>query len=129
MTRIEQLARQWLRRAEGNLARAEQPKPPDGFWEDLCFDAQQAAEKAVKGVFVSQNIRFPLSHDLGELLTRLEEEGVEVSDEIKSTKFLTDYAVTTRYPHWGGPVTEEEYQKALDASRKIVAWARKSIEG
>ena len=33
-----------LRRAKGNLARAQQTKPKDAFWEDLCFDAQQAAE-------------------------------------------------------------------------------------
>ena len=40
----------WLRRAKGNLARAKQPKPKEAFWEDFCFDAQQAAEKAVKAV-------------------------------------------------------------------------------
>jgi len=33
------------------LALAKQPKPEDAFWEDLCFQAQQAAEKAIKYAF------------------------------------------------------------------------------
>ena len=33
----------WLVRAKGNLALAKQPKPEEAFWEDLCFQAQQAA--------------------------------------------------------------------------------------
>ncbi len=41
---------EWLRRAKSNLARAKQPKPDEAIWEDLCFDAQQAAERAVKAV-------------------------------------------------------------------------------
>lgn len=42
--------RDWLGRAKSNLARARQPKPDEVFWEDLCFDAQQAVEKALKAV-------------------------------------------------------------------------------
>jgi HEPN domain-containing protein len=56
----------WLRRAKGNLARAKQTKPKDAFWEDLCFDAQQAAEKAIKAVLVSRDLEFRKTHDLRE---------------------------------------------------------------
>jgi HEPN domain-containing protein len=38
--------REWLNRARGNLARAKS-RIPEAFLEDLCFDAQQAAEKAI----------------------------------------------------------------------------------
>jgi hypothetical protein len=38
----------WLKRAKSNLIRARQPKPDEVFWEDYCFDAQQAVEKALK---------------------------------------------------------------------------------
>ena len=34
----------WLKRAKSNLIRAKQPKHEEVFWEDLCFDAQQAVE-------------------------------------------------------------------------------------
>jgi len=50
----------WLRRAKSNLFRAKQSKPEQVFWEDLCFDAQQAAEKSVKALLVFHKIPFDL---------------------------------------------------------------------
>jgi len=38
----------WLRRAESNLHIARMGKGEGVFLEDLCFEAQQAAEKALK---------------------------------------------------------------------------------
>ncbi len=52
----------WLARAQSNLSRANQPKPDDVYWEDLCFDAQQAAEKALKALLIKRNIPFRFSH-------------------------------------------------------------------
>lgn len=44
-------AAEWLRRACSNLARARADRSvPEALYEDLCFDAQQAAEKAIKAV-------------------------------------------------------------------------------
>jgi HEPN domain-containing protein len=43
--------REWLNRAQSNLALA-QNVTADAMFEDLCFEAQQAAEKAIKGVFI-----------------------------------------------------------------------------
>jgi HEPN domain-containing protein len=42
-------AQECLKRAKGNLPLAKQPKPKEAFWDDLYFDAQQAAEKIDKG--------------------------------------------------------------------------------
>jgi hypothetical protein len=39
-------------RAKGDLALARAPLPEGGFYEDLCFHAQQAAEKALKSVYL-----------------------------------------------------------------------------
>jgi HEPN domain-containing protein len=63
--------REWLNRARGNLARAMAPVP-GGFLEDLCFDAQQCAEKAIKAVFVHRGETFPYIHDLKRLIGLLE---------------------------------------------------------
>jgi HEPN domain-containing protein len=41
--------REWINRARSNLVRA-QTTLPGVYLEDLCFDAQQAAEKAIKAV-------------------------------------------------------------------------------
>ena len=62
--------REWVRRAQSNLARAASPLP-DAYLEDFCFDAQQAAEKAIKAVFMAHGLTFPYIHDLGRLLTVL----------------------------------------------------------
>lgn len=44
---------QWLRRAESNLARARFGRQvPEVLYEDLCFDAQQAAEKSLKALML-----------------------------------------------------------------------------
>ena len=43
--------REWLNRARSNLARA-RDRAAEVYLEDLCFDAQQAAEKAIKAVMI-----------------------------------------------------------------------------
>ncbi len=61
--------REWIARAKSNMARA-RSIIPDVDLEDPCFDAQQAAEKAIMSVFIHRSETFPYSHDL-ELLFRL----------------------------------------------------------
>ncbi len=42
-------ANAWLQRAKSNMARAKAGRvSPDILYEDLCYDAQQAVEKALK---------------------------------------------------------------------------------
>ena len=41
--------REWINRARSNLIKAAN-RVPGVYLEDLCFDAQQAAEKAVKAL-------------------------------------------------------------------------------
>jgi HEPN domain-containing protein len=118
----------WLRRAKSNLIRARQPKPEDVLWEDLCFDTQQAAEKALKAVLVARRIPFRFVHDIAELLTLLENQGVILPEEIKASAGLTDYSVESRYPGPFEPITEEEFEKALQIAEAVVAWAESQIE-
>lgn len=51
---------EWLNRARSNLQRARlDVRLDDVYLEDLCFDAQQAAEKAIKAVMIHRGIDFP----------------------------------------------------------------------
>jgi len=68
---------EWINRAASNLDRS-RLLVPNSYFEDNCFEAQQAAEKAIKAVFIRKGIRFPLTHDLTRLLTRLEEAGLKI---------------------------------------------------
>ena len=60
---------EWLRRARSNLAKARAGDAPEVVYEDLCFDAQQASEKAIKALLVRQQVGFPKTHAIGELLS------------------------------------------------------------
>lgn len=121
-------ARDWLQRAKSNLARAKQPKPDEVLWEDLCFDAQQAVEKSLKAVLLAHGVQFRFVHDIAELLTLLQSNGIEFPDEIRPAADLTGYAVEARYPGVSEPVTEEEFEKALQIADAVVRWTEGQIK-
>ena len=118
--------KQWLDRAKSNLVRA-QAKQTDVYLEDLCFDAQQAAEKAVKAILIHYEIEFRYVHDLEELITTLEKHNKSVPECVKEAIELTQYAVEFRYPGVYEPVTEEEYNKAVAISKSVITWAEKIV--
>jgi HEPN domain-containing protein len=113
----------WLARAKGHLTLAKQPKPAGAFWEDQCFLLQQAAEKALKAVHQHRGLVFRYTHDLEELGTRLERNGILIPPVVKEAVILTRYAFETRYPGSFEPVTEEEYRDAVRLAEAVVDWA------
>ena len=118
--------REWLNRARSNLVRAK-TRVPGAYLEDLCFDAQQAAEKAIKAVMILRDIEFPYVHDLDRLLTVLEEDGEPIPVAVRRALELTRYAVVSRYPMGVRPVSEREYLEATDIAEEVVAWAEERI--
>jgi HEPN domain-containing protein len=120
--------REWLNRARSNLSRASLLMP-DVYLEDLCFDAQQCAEKAIKAMFVHRGLPFPYVHDLAHLLGLLERSGLRVPKYIKKASALTGFAVEARYPGLSGPVTAREHQAAVAIAEAILNWAARHIEG
>ncbi|MCK9631775.1 MAG: HEPN domain-containing protein [Methanoregula sp.] len=118
--------REWLHRARSCLAIARCRKP-EIYHEDLCYQAQQAAEKAIKAVFIARALPFPYIHDLSDLFLRLEKSGLAIPDAIKTASRLTPFAVHTRYPGFEFPVSEEEYTEALVLAESVVYWAENII--
>ena len=51
----------WLVRAESNLRLAKGGNVKGVVYEDLCFEAQQAAEKAIKALLIHYGDEFPQS--------------------------------------------------------------------
>lgn len=91
--------REWLNRARSNLLRSR--FRAEGFYlEDLCFDAQQAAEKAVKGVLLFRRIQFPYVHNLGRLLALLRDSGENVPETVGRARDLTVYAIDPAILVW-----------------------------
>ena len=123
-------AAEWLAHAKSNLILARSPKPDGVLWDHLCFEAQQAAEKAVKAALVAREIEFPATHDIGALLTCLEsgEHGI-LEDLWEAAAVLTPYAVLARYPGFDPPASEEAHRQALAMAEQVVRWAEAIIRG
>lgn len=94
--------------------------------EDLCFDAQQAAEKAIKATLICRGVSFSYVHDLGELLTLLQR-AVQVDPAVMQAVRLTRHAVMGRYPGVAEPVGQEEYATAVTIASIVVSWAEKIV--
>jgi HEPN domain-containing protein len=119
--------REWLNRARSNLARAN-ARVPEAYLEDLCFDAQQAAEKAIKAVFIGRGERFPFVHDLDKLLGILERNGVKVPKYVRQANKLSPYAVVMRYPGLVDPVTQRQYRRAVRIATAVLHWAERQVK-
>lgn len=120
--------REWLNRARSNLARARSGATiPEVYLEDLCFDAQQAAEKAIKAVLIHLDVSFPYVHDLAQLLTLVKQAGWEIPASVRQVARLTRYAVVTRYPGLPEPVVRGEYEEAVSIAAEAVRWAEEII--
>lgn len=114
---------EWLGRAKSDLALANVPLPEGGVYADLCFHAQQAAEKAIKAVYRAHGLRFQYTHNLSQLLDGLQGKGLAIPAEVKPAIGLTEYAHKTRYPGLAEPVTDAEYRPAVRIAEAVVAWA------
>jgi HEPN domain-containing protein len=121
-------AEEWLARSRSNLAIATAAGSAAIFREDLCFNAQQAAEKAFKAVLTGHNIPFRYVHDLQELMVTLTQHGVAVPDEVQMATILTPYAVALRYPGHSESVSEDEYQEAIKLATIVLRWAEGRLQ-
>ena len=118
--------REWLNRARSSLIQA-QMLQPGVYVEDLCFNAQQAAEKAIKALLIRRGVAFPYIHDLTELLRLLQDAGERIPDVVRQSGQLSRFAVFTRYPGVARPVSQEEYQDALALAEQVVQWVEERL--
>ncbi|GEM84361.1 MAG: DNA-binding protein [Meiothermus sp.] len=112
----------WLARAKSNLALAQVKPSADIFLEDLGYNAQQAAEKALKALCISRGIAFPKTHNLGLLLDLLQQQGEFLPSEVLRAVELTPFATALRYPGANPPITYDDYLDAIEVARGIVEW-------
>jgi HEPN domain-containing protein len=118
--------REWLNRARSDLALAKATQ--EGVYlEDLCFHAQQGADKAVKALLVKLGVEFPYVHDLARLLALVEEAGTEIPEPVRQAERLTRFAIIVRYPGLAGEVNEEEYKEAISLAEEVVHWVENTL--
>jgi HEPN domain-containing protein len=110
------------------LRLAEKGKGKGVMLEDLCFNAQQAAEKALKAVCLYKEQDFPKTHSITRLIDVIAATGIKVPEQIKIADALTQYAVQTRYPSPVEEIELEEYKESLAIAARVVFWAEAIIE-
>ena len=111
----------WMEKAENDLKRAKLLFYSDDF-EGCAFHAHQAAEKALKALYILKFRRLWKIHDLKELGLKL---GAE-SRILEACKRLNPHYVETRYP------TEIVYTKslaedALKNAEQVMGWIKKKL--
>ena len=70
------LIKNWLNKAEKDLLSAEHEITfADKVTESICFHCQQAVEKFLKAYLIYLDIPFPKTHEISELIIRIEKKG------------------------------------------------------
>jgi len=114
----------WLAHAESdlNLARLARGRA-EVLPEQVCFHAQQAAEKALKAVLLFKRIEFPLVHDIEALVELLKNSGAVFPPEVNEASSLTPYAVEVRYPGHLEEITSPDAGEAIRLAEAVLRWA------
>lgn len=124
-------SKDWLNRANSNFimgtAFSLDSLPESLFLEDLCFELQQCAEKAIKAILVKYDIDFPKTHNISDLLKLLKNKTtIDIPENIIQATKLTRYAVATRYPNWN-KISGKEYTLAIQITKDLLEWSKSLI--
>lgn len=121
----------WLKQANSDLDAAEDSAGSSHF-EWACFQAQQAAEKALKALIISKGGE-SRAHSINFLLSNLPEK-VGVSEQIQNVaKDLDKNYIPTRYPDsfsTGIPkdfFTSDDARRAIANAKKIIGFVEENL--
>ena len=123
----------WLRQAEADLQHAELARN-NADYEWSCFAAQQAAEKALKALFISLH-GDPWGHSVLALLEGLPEAVKRLVNEdlLNSARALDKHYIPTRYPNGfaqGAPMdyyTKRDGEESIGYAKSILEFCRLQI--
>lgn len=119
-------ARRWLAYAQSDLDAGQLLlKAPEPYIRQVCFLAQQAAEKALKAILVLLEIKFPYTHDH---LREIVPPGWHVKDAFPKLYGLSIWAVEARYPDDMPDVVEADAREALAMAKGIYHLVFEDIE-
>ena len=116
-----ELARGWFLKAESDLSAAKIMVESNGPYDTVCFHAQQAAEKYMKGLLAFCGQPFHRTHDLDELQHQGEALAAWPLAGLDFTE-LSSYAVEVRYDFefWPDRQTAQEAIGLASEVRKRV---------
>ena len=118
---------EWIERAKSSLEIAQVKIVGHIHYEDLCFQIQQAAEKALKGLLIFYKVEPEFTHNIELLIDELEK-FTDIPEKVYEAAQLTTYAVQTRYPGECDDITKEEYEKSVKIAKDCLDWVENKIK-
>ncbi len=116
----------WVAKAEGDWQDANfLRQAPTPNWDNICFHAQQCAEKYLKAFLEEQSISFPKTHKLTELLDLSGGQLPEIDPLRADIGKLSDYAVIPRYV--GFKASQQEAEEALQVAQQVRSVVRAKL--
>lgn len=110
---------EWVKYAEEDLKMAELALKEKGPPNQICFHAQQVAEKYLKGFLVYSKQKFEKVHQLQYLLQLCAKTDVSFEELREDVLYLTRFYIETRYPGDFQEFTLDEAQKAYNAALQV----------
>lgn len=120
---INENAVEWLRDAESDFAIASVKRTTKMRYTHLCFHAQQAAEKALKALFVVMSMPYPRTHDLAFIIDSLPPE-TTIPPFLLNLPILTKYSVQYRYPGQSLTITSKDLKQAIELTDLTISWVK-----
>ena len=117
----------WIERGKSSLEISKIAINENVYYEDLCYQSQQAVEKGLKGLLIYYNFEPEFTHNIGMLLAELER-FTEIPEYIKETNMLTKYAVITRYPGEYDEITKQKHEESVKIAQNCLEWIEKTIK-
>ena len=122
---------EWINRAKGSLTISKLEKNIASgevfYYEDLCYQTQQAVEKAFKGLLIYFGLEPEFTHNIEVLIDELKK-FTEVPTHINEATNLTKFAIITRYPGEYQEITKEMYEKAVKTAQECIEWVENTID-
>ena len=116
----------WIERAKSSYEISKIDIKNNIYYEDLCFQSQQAVEKAFKGLLIYYGVDPEFTHNIGLLLNELEK-FTEIPENIKVATNVTKYAVITRYPGEYDEITKNDYNESVKIAKDCLDWVENKI--
>ncbi|MDP3735229.1 MAG: HEPN domain-containing protein [bacterium] len=118
----------WFHRADEDLQMVDLALKEDGPVNPVCFHAQQAAEKYLKGflAFHAQNVR--KIHDLKALLQECQNVDPSFRELDEDTAVLNRFYMTSRYPDDTPEFSSAECREASEAAVRIKEFVLKKMD-
>jgi len=124
------LIKRWLDKADSDLQVARALfSEKQTFYEITCFHSQQAVEKCLKAYLTDQQIEFPKTHDIEELLELVATADPKLADSLRPAAPLTVYAIDSRYPGNFPESKREDARRVIELAEKAREALTRKIKG